>query len=73
MLKDLFLLDPQLVFIVGNICPSSDIAELCKHLYLPYAISLVSMKIQSLKKKISEVKEIEASWMHILNTDYKHV
>ena len=61
MVKDLFSLDPLLVFNVGYICPSSDVAELCKDLYLPYAISLVSMKIWSFKKQVSEAEEIEAS------------
>ena len=61
VVKGLFSLDPLLVFNVGYICPSSDVAELCKHLYLPYAISLVSMKIQSFKKQISKAEDVEAS------------
>ena len=61
VVKDLFFLDPLLVFNVAYICPSSDVAELCKHLHLPYAISLVSMKIQNFKKQLSEAKEAEVS------------
>ena len=61
VVKDLFSLDCLLMFNVGYICPSSDVAELCKHLHLPYAISLVSMKIRSFKKQVSKAKEIEAS------------
>ena len=60
-LQALFSLDPLLVFRVAYICPISDIADLCDHIRLPYAISCVSMKIENMRRKLSEAGEFEVS------------
>ena len=44
-LQLLFPLDPLLVFAVAYVCPMSDIADLCDHIHLPYAITLVAKKV----------------------------
>ena len=60
-LQVLFSLDSQLVFRVAYIWPNSDIADLCDHIHLPYAISCVSMKIANMRRKLSEAGDFEVS------------
>ena len=57
----MFSLDSQLVFRVAYICPNSDIADLCDHIHLPYAILCVSMKIENMRRKLSEAGDFEVS------------
>ena len=49
-LQLLFPLDPLLVFVVAYVCPRSDIAYLCEHIDLPYAIALVAKKLNLVTK-----------------------
>ena len=60
-LQALFSLDPLLMFRVAYICPISDIADLCDHMHLPYAISCVIVKIVNMRRKLSEAGDFEVS------------
>ena len=45
-LQELFLLDHLLLFIVGYVCPKSDISDFCDHIRIPYAIALVCKRLE---------------------------
>ena len=59
-LQELFSLDHLLLFIVGYVCPKSDIAEFCVHIHIPYAIALVCRRLEKYHSlshpSITEVK-----------------
>lgn len=48
-LQALFSLDCQLLFNFAYICPKCDIAGLCDNIHLPYAVSVVTMKLDNIK------------------------
>ena len=48
-LQALFSLDCQLMFNFAYICPKRDIADLCDNIHLPYAVSVINMKLDNIK------------------------
>lgn len=47
-LKQLFPLDPLLMFAVAYICPVDDLADLCGNIDLPYAMAIVAKKLDNI-------------------------
>ena len=48
-LQELFSFDHLLLFMVGYICPKSDISDFCDHIHIPYAIALVSRRLEKIQ------------------------
>ena len=59
-LQQLFSLDHLLLFIVGYVCPMSDLSEFCDHIRIPYAIALVCTRLEKYDT-LSKLKPIEVN------------
>ena len=59
-LQQLFRLDCLLLFIVGYVCPMSDLSEFCDNIRIPYAIALVCTRLEKYDT-LSKLKPIEVN------------